>query len=327
MGFQRRLAAVLSGAVMIGLLARPVAAAPDRAVKSGHEPRSTLAAAEPAVPAKAAEPEATATARRHEPWYRRHSKAVAAGAVGTIYAGVATWAYFAWFRGRDRTAWHLEHSGTFDVNSYAGGADKMGHIWATYVLSRSTSEVLRAGGWKRLPSSIAGSSLGLFFFTMSELEDAYVWGFDPYDEVANTTGALLSALMVNVPAVDRLLDYRVEYLPTSQYRKSFVDSGNVDVAQDYSGESYILALHLGELPRINRPSWMVWARYVDLVAGFETRNYMPAPTDPNAVRRQRFVSRSCGQHAGGAAERCFRSPRAGASARGCSSIWRCRIRR
>jgi len=99
-------------------------------------------------------------------------------------------------------------------------------------------------------------------------------------------GAALSVLMVNMPAVDRLLDLRVEYLPSSQYWHNLTTSGDLDVAQDYSGQSYMLALHLGALPRITEPAWMRWASYVDLVAGFETRNYSPPLSDPDLERRQ-----------------------------------------
>ena len=104
--------------------------------------------------------------------------------------------------------------------------------------------------------------------------------------VVVTGGAGLSLLMVNVPEVDELFDVRLEYVPTKEYRDSLFDDGNLDFAQDYSGQSYMLALHLKAIPGLSTRKWMGWSRYVDVVAGFETRNYTPVPNDPDAVRRQ-----------------------------------------
>jgi hypothetical protein len=56
----------------------------------------------------------------------------------------------------------------------------------------------------------------------------------------------------------------------------------VDIAQDYSGMSFQLALHLAPLADRSEALW--WAQWVDVVVGYETREYSPIPkpmvTDP-----------------------------------------------
>jgi hypothetical protein len=60
----------------------------------------------------------------------------------------------------------------------------------------------------------------------------------------------------------------------------------VDVGQDYSGQSYILALHLAALPRVNETEWTYWTRFIDVAIGFETRHYVPMPEVRGVAPRQ-----------------------------------------
>ena len=48
-----------------------------------------------------------------------------------------------------------------------------------------------------------------------------------------------------------MFDYRVEYWPSVAYRRQ-LDGGNVNVAEDYSGETYLLAYHLGSIHSLTR---------------------------------------------------------------------------
>ena len=44
-----------------------------------------------------------------------------------------------------------------------------------------------------------------------------------------------------------------------------------NIAEDYSGQTYLLALHLGALHGFG-----TWAQFVDVAGGFGTRNYKPS---------------------------------------------------
>ncbi len=217
--------------------------------------------------------------------------------VAGVYAPFVTWAYFAWFRGAHRvpfwfdTAWSDEKLG---LHTYAGGADKFGHTWFNYALTRGTTELLVAGGWSRWGSSLACAGLAELWFTMSEIKDGYVWGFEVGDIVGNVSGAILGVLMENIPALDRLFDFRLEYFPSPAYRrlveqKPFSRGDGLDISQDYSGQSYMLALHLGQLPHVVESRWLRWVTYVDLVAGFESRNYEPAPLTPAPLHQTQYL--------------------------------------
>jgi hypothetical protein len=117
-------------------------------------------------------------------------------------------------------------------------------------------------------------------YLMIELQDGISpFGFDPKDLMANVFGGALGVLMTNVPAVDRLFDFRLEYWPSERYRNNFRRSGDVDGAQDYTGQSYILALHLGALGDLPAHDWGWWSQFVDVAIGFEAKHYYPLPDD------------------------------------------------
>src|SRR5690606_33849048 len=146
-------------------------------------------------------------------------------------------------RGADTKDFYIADDTWFDARGYSGGADKVGHFWSNYTLTRGTTALLTAAGWKRLPSSLVAAGLTELAFTLTEIEDGFVYGFDPKDMMANVAGAALAVLMDNVPALDRLFDFRVQYFPSRDFRRAVRKHGSVDVGQDYTGQSYILALH------------------------------------------------------------------------------------
>lgn len=239
-----------------------------------------IAAADPAVPV--ADP-----APIIDPAPARWAKPVAAASVAVTWGAATTWAYFAWFRGKDYDGSRITFGG-LGASSYAGGADKLGHVWASYALSRMTTGILVEGGWPRLSSSLVATGLAELFFTLSEIEDMLLYQFEVGDEIANLLGGGLAIAMVNVPALDRLLDFRLEYFPSPEYRRRVRRDHDIDFAQDYSGQSYMLALHVDALP-LQQPRWLEWTDYLDVVVGFQTRNYEPMPDPPATPRQELYV--------------------------------------
>jgi hypothetical protein len=152
-------------------------------------------------------------------------------------------------------------------------------VWGNYAITRGTTAILTEGGWPKLPSSLVAFGLTQVAYTLIEIQDGMApWGFDPKDFAANVVGGAMALLMDNVPAVDRYLDFRIEYWPSPEYRRDFSTRG-LNGAQDYTGQSYILALHLGAIPGLAARDWGYWSRFVDLAVGFEAKHYYPLPDD------------------------------------------------
>ena len=233
-----------------------------------------------------------------------------AAGLGGLYLGFSAWAYLAWYRNHPEKEHtqsvgdiaeclihpsnvDLSCDGFFGKHTYAGGADKLGHAWATMVLARGGTQVLSAGGWDHKRSALVSAALAEGLFFAVEMKDYYYYEFSPGDFTFNTLGALTAVAMEMSPRLDQLFDFRVEYWPSKQYRYNLTNSDSPcakrepgqpscsrwNIAEDYSGETYLGALHLGAIHGLH--AWQyggLWTELVDVVVGFESRNYKPPPT-------------------------------------------------
>ena len=178
--------------------------------------------------------------------------------------------------------------GWFGKTTYAGGADKLGHAWATLALGRLGTEMLdQWGGYDRRASVLVGTALSEALFLGVEVRDGFTYQFSYWDFTFDTIGAGLALAQSLWPRFDELVDFRVQYFPSTAYRKQF-EGGNVNIAEDYTGETFLLAFHLGGIHALRDQRWGTWARFVDVAAGFATRGYKPDPPAqaPDYDRRQ-----------------------------------------
>jgi len=186
----------------------------------------------------------------------------------------------------------IGRDGWFGVNTYAGGADKLGHAWATMVLARGGTALLDKGGWSKRNAALLSATLSELLFLGVEWKDYYYYEFSPGDFTFNTVGALTAVALDLSPRLDELVDFRVEWWPSKQFHYNLTNPNSPcekrvpgqpscsrwNVAEDYSGETYLLALHLGGIHTLRDMKYGTWSKFVDVALGFETRNYKPPPT-------------------------------------------------
>ena len=213
-----------------------------------------------------------------------------------LYAGFIGWTYLAWYsRGCPRSddscpefrwsdpkkegSWRIwTEDGWFGKNGYAGGADKMGHMWATMSLARLGTEMLSQwGGYDRWTSAIVGTAASELLFLGVEFRDGTSYVFSQGDFAFNTLGAGLAFAQSVWPSVDEAVDFRVEYFPSKAYRDRLRENTDFDIAEDYSGQSYHLAFHLGSISPLRNWQYGKWSKFVDLTVGFESHGYKPDP--------------------------------------------------
>jgi hypothetical protein len=211
---------------------------------------------------------------------------VAAG----LYTAVGTWAYFAWYYGvPPLPRFKVGGDGYFGLETYAGGSDKLGHLWANLLGTRLGFQILRAGGWGDKPAAAISAGLATVFFTAVEIKDGYYYQLSPGDVLANSLGAALGVAMDFYPRFDELFDLRVEYWPSDEYRaivggEAEAEINTVNVAEDYSGQIYLAALHLGAIGSLGERRWSP-LRWVDAVIGYHADNYKPDPLPDMEVER------------------------------------------
>jgi len=233
---------------------------------------------------------------------RRNHRVVAAVTLSGFYAAFTTWTYFAWYRNhisntkkpcRGTRRWGLcwGGDGLFAANTYAGGADKLGHAWAGYVFTRGGAELLhQVGGYDRRTSSIVGAVLSEALYLGVEVKDGAYYEFSYGDLAFDSLGVALGFALSSSPRLDELFDFRVQYWPSKAYRRQFSSDGNVNIAEDYTGETYLLAFHLGGVHALRDHKYGGWSRFVDVAVGFETRGYKPDPlaSEPDFDHRQKL---------------------------------------
>lgn len=172
---------------------------------------------------------------------------------------IATWGFTTWDYGTNESHFHPDD--WFTAHAKHGGADKTGHAYATYALSHIYAHLYEDWGYSHRKAATYGALSGLAMHLFVEFGDSFSdYGFSNEDMLMNTVGATVAFILYYNPVLHRILDYRVEYIPTfTQY----------DFFTDYDGLKYILALKLAGFKSLRN----TWAAYFELQGGFYARGY------------------------------------------------------
>jgi hypothetical protein len=302
------------------VLALVIVVAPALARADDPPPDAGSAAALPAPetyqptapPPPAPAPTVTALAPDAPP--EDHRIAAAATMAG-LYTAFGGWMYLAWYRqhkplsqykwgGDDEPCAHtLSRCGLLGWagdTTYAGGEDKFGHAWSTMALARGGTELLSQwGGFDRDKSMLVATGLAELLFVGVEVRDGFFFEFSFSDLVGDTVGALAALALMHWPRLDEMFDFRVQYWPSSAYLKKLDGSSACpaggcsrwNIAEDYSGQTYLLAFHLSSIHALRDMEYGTWSRFVDVTLGFDTRNYKPPPDPTDMVKptQQMFI--------------------------------------
>ena len=212
------------------------------------------------------------------------------------YTVFTAWTFVAWYRKhRALSAYKWGGDGWLGINTYAGGADKFGHAWATMGLARLGTMILNGwGGFSRRKASLTSVMLSELFFAGVEVKDGFYYEFSFSDLTGNTVGAVLAALFDNFPRLNELFGYRVEYAPSEMYRRKLAGTSTCragacsrwNFAEDYSGQTYLTALHLAGIKTVRKRLGAA-SRFIDVAIGCDSRNYRPTPdADVTELPRQ-----------------------------------------
>jgi len=193
-----------------------------------------------------------------------------AAVVGGIGLTVGVYGAIAWWDEGFSGSFRAESEGWFGKNTYAGGADKVGHAFFTYTGAR-----LLTRGFEALGND-AGRSRRLAMWTSLgvmggvEVVDGFSneFRFSLEDVVSNAAGAVFAFLMERDPRLDALLDFRLLYRQSDDAKRV----GEQDPISDYSGQTFLLALKADGVPRLREVPLL---RYLELQVGYNTRGYEP----------------------------------------------------
>ena len=176
---------------------------------------------------------------------------------------IVGWGLLQWDYG-DRSM-HASSEGWFGSGTKNGGADKLGHFYTSYAASRGFSSLYRSYGYAQHDAAMYGAFSSLFVTSLMEVGDAFSdYGFSHEDMIMNLGGALGGYLLETDPRIDRMIDVRLEYIPSEAVR----NGESTDIVTDYDGMKFLLALKF-EAFETFRDSPM---RYIELQTGYYTRH-------------------------------------------------------
>jgi hypothetical protein len=175
-----------------------------------------------------------------------------------------------WWQDGMNSSFRTVDEGWFGQNTYTGGADKLGHMYSTYVGTRLLTDAFEWAGNDRETASWLAAATAWGAMLAVEVGDGYSrrFQFSKEDLIMNTLGTGLGLLMEKQPDLDKLIDFRLMYWPSSDARRL----NEVDPVDDHSGQTYLLALKASGVPALRRIEAL---RYFELALGYGTRGYEP----------------------------------------------------
>jgi hypothetical protein len=192
----------------------------------------------------------------------RSGAVIGAGAVG-----VALYGWRAWWEDGLTAEFGTEDEGWFGEDTYAGGADKLGHAFSAYIGTRLFARGLE---WAGNPPDRAlrlgalssfAILLGVEIGDGLEKEHQFSWE----DLVMNTAGVGLGVLLEKRPSLDELVDFRLQYwLADARRRADEPREG------DYDGHTYLLVAKASGVPALRTHPWL---RYLELAVGYGTMGF------------------------------------------------------
>lgn len=183
-----------------------------------------------------------------------YTNAIGAGVV--MLWGTAFWDYFT-------TKPVMGDEGWFASDTKYGGADKLGHMYSTYLWSLGFSSLFEYWGMKEEDSMLYGPLTSWVFQGLMEVGDSFstTQGFSYEDMVMNTVGAAFYYVREKYPEVKRKVDLRLEYIPDF--------NSNVDLFTQYNSMKYLFALKFSGFDSMEETPM----KYFELQLGYYTRGY------------------------------------------------------
>lgn len=160
-------------------------------------------------------------------------------------------------------------------------ADKFGHLFTSYQISRYTSEIYKSTGISRKQMILYGALSGFVFQSPIELLDGFSpdYGFSPSDMAANLAGsALFAGQMLAWDELRILPKFSVRPTPYAALRPELLGRNTAErFLKDYNGQTYWFSSSPGSFfPHLKWPRWLCFS------AGYGIENMIFAETAKSA---------------------------------------------
>ena len=184
----------------------------------------------------------------------------ATGVAAITVWGVLKWDYFT-------VSPHAESEDWFGNDTSSGGADKLGHMFTSYVATHGFSALYEHWDFDQDDAALYGAMSSFIIMGYMEFGDSFSnYGLSGEDLVANTAGALWGYLTYRDPVLTSRIDFRWEY---------GIHPTQTDLVTDYENSKYLFALKLNGFERF-QDSWM---KHLEFHLGYYTRGFQDDEPD------------------------------------------------
>jgi hypothetical protein len=162
---------------------------------------------------------------------------LASAGLSAVILGVGTQAW--WDDGLE--PFRLRETGFLGRETYAGGADKVGHMYSAYAAMALMAASYEALGMEPATAAWASAAFTGLLFNGFEVIDGFTrFGFEYGDALANTLGIGLGLVTHLVPGASELVGMRLGYSPSLDFLRS--EKNYLKFVNDYSGAHFYLDL-------------------------------------------------------------------------------------
>ena len=177
--------------------------------------------------------------------------------------GVANWDYFTQSPKSTSEGW-------FQNSTDSGGADKIGHVYTSYVAAHGLSYLYETWCFNKEDAALYGALSSLAIMSYMEIGDSFsAYGFSKEDFIANGIGSLFGYYLYNNPELENKIDFRWEY--------GFHPNQN-DITTDFENFKYLFALKLNGFEYFRN----TFLRHFELHLGYYSRGF----DDPLATKER-----------------------------------------
>lgn len=175
--------------------------------------------------------------------------------IGIVTAwGLAQWDYFS-------RQPHSRSEGWFGNDTESGGADKLGHLYTSYVAAHGLSYLYESWCFSKHDASLYGALSSFAILGYMELGDSFSeHGFSREDIWMNAIGSIAGYYLYENESLARKIDIRWEY---------GFDPGGSDFTTDYENSKYLLAVKLNGFEAVRSSAF----KHLELHVGYYSRGF------------------------------------------------------
>ena len=185
--------------------------------------------------------------------------------------------------------WRWANEGWFEHDTDSGGADKIGHFFSHYAITRISYSIFNYTEEDTSMKWVYTLSLAGAVGALIEVGDAYSgkYGFSFRDLIADYLGIAIGSILEICPTIDKFIGFSVEYQPTKGF-KNYNDKYEINCVTDYSGWKYMMNFKLSGLKYIGLQGYD-FLRYIMLDFGYYTKGYTKYDEYESLTNRKRYL--------------------------------------